>query len=354
MTNCTVETTVKGKWVELPAVVVDGTTITFRGKWIKSAAIHNEQWLDGDLEDPESCVRVLRQQRLAGRRADIFTFTQKLPATVPKHAYFKEWESVAAVRIGKFKDWWDALPQETRKNVRRAEKRGVVVKLRELDDDVIRGIAEVNNDAPFRQRLPNVHYGKSFDEVKKDQSSYLDRSEFICAYFENELIGCLKLVYSQNAASILQLQSKPSHQDKRPSNALLAKAVEVCEAKGIPFLVYGLFNYGNKRDSPLREFKVRNGFNEVLVPRFYVPLTVWGRTCIRLKLHRGPLGILPESVIKLVLAVRRKTYDIKLAISRCSSMLKRPNSNRQTECSNPPAGSNILNSRIPPPAEGCD
>ena len=53
-----------------------------------------------------------------------------------------------------------------------------------------------------------------------------------------------------------------SHQDSRPTNALLAKAVELCEAKGVSCLIYGQFNYGNKRDNPLREFKIRCGFTE--------------------------------------------------------------------------------------------
>ena len=40
--------------------------------------------------------------------------------------------------------------------------------------------------------------------------------------------------------------------------------VEVCEAKGISHLIYGMYNYGNKRNSSLLEFKIRNGFEEYL------------------------------------------------------------------------------------------
>ena len=57
---------------------------------------------------------------------------------------------------------------------------------------------------------------------------------------------------------------------------LIAKAVGICETQGISYITYGLYNYGNKRDSPLREFKIRNGFEEILVPRFFVPLTRGG------------------------------------------------------------------------------
>jgi len=308
MAQDTVEISVKGKWLTVPAVIANGNTLVVKGKWIKVAVVHEEQWLSSEIEGPELCVKALKEQKSPELRADLLTFAQKLPAKVPKYEYPMERESTAAIHLTSFKDWWEKLPQETRKNVRRSQKRGVLVRVRELDDDLIQGIADINNESPMRQRVPNVHYGKRFDQVRKDHSSFLDRSEFICAYFGSELIGFLKLVNRGDTASILQLQTKASHQDKRPSNALLAKAVEICEAKGMSYLVYGLLNYGNKRHSPLREFKVRNGFEEVLTVRFYVPLTLWGKVCMKLKLHRGLLGILPHSVITLGVNARAKWY----------------------------------------------
>ncbi len=251
-----------------------------------------------------------------------------------------EWESLAAIRLTSFKEWWEKLPQETRKNVRRSQKRGVVVTVREFGDDLIRGLMELNNDSPKRQGRPNTHHGKTFDQVKKDYSSFLDRSDLIGAYFGNELIGLVKIVYRGEVASILQCLPKASHHDKRPANALLAKAVKLCEEKGISYLTYGMFRYGNKRDNPLLEFKIRNGFEEILTPRFYVPLTRWGALCIKLKLHRGLLGILPHSVLTLGVTARAKWYTVRQWISRCSSMAEQSNRIRQTECSNPPAGSN--------------
>lgn len=330
---------VKGKWVRVPALDVNDKTIVIRGRWLKMAGIRNEEWLETELEDPERCVRELKKQRPRGGRADIFTFTQKLPATLPKYQYPMEWGSVAAIRLASFKEWWEKLPQATRKNVRRSQKRGVVVTVREFDDDLVRELVELNNDSPMRQGVRNVQYGKPFDQVKKDFSSFLDRSDFICAYLGSELIGFLKVVYRGEVASILNLLPKTGHDDKRPANAMVAKLVELCAAKGVSYLTYGMFNYGNKRESPLREFKIRNGFGEILVPRFYVPLTRWGTLCMKLKFHRGLLGILPHRVIMMGVGARTKWYNLKQLISRCSSMLERPNSNRQMGCSNPPAGS---------------
>ena len=324
MSDNTVEISVKGKWSKVPALDISGKTIIVRGRWIKVAIIHDEEWLESELEDPDFCVERLKQRESHGLRADIFTFSQKLPATLPRYPYPLEWDSIAAIRLTSFNDWWEQLPQETRKNVRRSAKRGAVVTVKQLDDDLISGIVELNNDSPIRQKVPFAHYGKAFHEVKKDQSSFLDRSDFICAYLGSELIGFLKLVYRGEVASILQLLPKASHYDKRPANALLAKAIELCEVKRISYLTYGMFNYGNKQQNSLREFKARNGFSEILVPRFYIPLTKRGSAYMRVKLHRNLVGILPHSAIILAVSVRAKWYKLWLLARRCSSMVERP------------------------------
>jgi hypothetical protein len=311
-----IDISVKGQWVSVPALEVDGVTILVRGRAIKVASIHDEAWLDMEVRDPQLCVEALRaQRRLLGLRADLFTFSQKLPSDRPRYDYHAEWDSIAAVRLKDFKSWWEGLPQETRKNVRRAEKRGVVISVRQFSDDVVRGLMELNNDSPIRQGRPNRHYGKSFDEVKRDYSSFLDRSDLVCAYYGEELIGLLKLVYRGDVASILQCLPKASHHDKRPSNALIAKAVELCEIRNISTLTYGMFSYGKRRKSPLLEFKVRNGFEEVLVPRYYVPINAWGAFCLKAGLHRGLAGILPEGVVVAGVLAREKWHTLKVSMS---------------------------------------
>ena len=124
------------------------------------------------------------------------------------------------------------------------------------------------------------------------------------------MIGFLKLVYRGRIASLLQLNSKVAHYDKRPSNALMAKAAEMCAERGIQYLTYGLFNYGAKGHSPLREFKERNGFHEVLIPAYYVPLTAWGAVCVRLKLYRGIRDMIPKKIMDAVLSVRARWYNL--------------------------------------------
>jgi hypothetical protein len=337
MTIENIEISVKGKWFQVPALNIDGKHIVVKGKWLKVAVINDEEWLDTEVEDPTLCVKSLKEQskRL---RADIFSFAQKLPDTQVKYSYRTEWDSIAAVQLKSFKEWWEGVPQETRKNVRRAEKRGVVIRVRRLDESLLQDLWTLNNESPVRQGKVFTHYGKTIEQVARDQRDFLDRSDYICAYHGEELIGVVKLVYRGDVASILTFLPKASHSDKRPANAMIAKVVELCDQKGISFLVYGMFNYGKKKETPLREFKIRNGFQEVLVPHYFVPLTWWGSISMKLGLHRGLIGVLPHRVITVLVDVRARWHAWQLR--RRSSTLERPNRNRQMERSIPPAGSN--------------
>ena len=299
----------KGKWVKVPAALTNGGTVVVTGRWIKVAAIQDEYWAESELEDPESCIRSLEEHRSRGFKADIFTFAQKLPNITPKYPYPIEWDNVAAIRLSSFEEWWQRLSQETRRNVRTSAKRGVVTRITEFNEGLIRGIMEINNESPIRQARPFHHYGKDFDAVRKDYLSFLERSEFIGAYLQDELIAFMKIVYMGEVAAIMQILSKTRHYDKRAANALIAKAVEHCAKKKCSYLTYIRYRYGKKRKSPLTEFKRRNGFVEIPIPRFYFPLTAKGKISLALKLHRSLVEILPERLIYVLLDLRRKWYE---------------------------------------------
>lgn len=339
MANESVEISIKGKWFRVPALNVSGESIVIKGRFLRIAYVKDEQWLETPVEDPMRCIKALKDEQSGDLRADIFTFCQKLPAIQPLYSYYKEWESVAAIRITTFEKWWNGLAQETRKNVRRSQKRGIVVQVRKLDCDLLESLVELNNDSPLRQGKAYTHFGKTLSQVTRDQEDFLDRSDYICAYQEDELVGVVKLVYRGNIASILTFLSKGSHSDKRPANALIAKVVEVCEKKKMLYVTFGLFNYHNKRDTSLREFKIRNGFEEITVPRYFVPLNYRGSIGVRLHLYHGLMGLLPHSTITLLVGIRAKLYGLKM--SRCSSTTEQSNRNRQMGRLNPPAGSNL-------------
>ena len=339
MSYSSIEVRIRGRWVAVPSLDINGQKLYTIGTWLRTARVRGEEMMENELSNPDTYIEKLQGSEKRRLRADIFTFTQKLPSTQPKYPYPFEWESVAAIRVVNFDDWWKSLPQETRKNVRRSAKRDVVVKISAFDDELIKGIQEVNDDSPFRQGMRNAYYGRSFDETRRSYGEFSGRCDFICAYHAEELIGFLHLVYRRDVAAVLNLTTKKSHFDKRPANSLMAEAIRICEAKGISYITYGLYNYGNKRDSPLREFKIRCGFEEIFVPRYFVPLTWWGAICVKTKLHRGMIGILPNSAIVAGLRVRGLWYKWLAHFSRCSSTTERPNRNRQMERSNPPAGS---------------
>jgi hypothetical protein len=290
---------------------VNGQRVIVVGQWLKVARVQDEDWQAGQIvQDPENFIGAIR--RATDFRADLFTFCQKLPDTQPRYDYRLGSDNLAVIRTGSFDDWWNSLPQVTRKNVRRATRRGVVVNPVGCDDSLIRGIEEIYNEIPIRDGRPFPHYGKNADTIRREVSTMADRSQFLAAHYEKELIGFIKLVHMGKLSSILHIISKHAHYDKRPTNALIAKAVEVCQQRGADCLIYGQYRYGNRTRSPLTEFKRRNGFEPALVPRYFVPLTMWGELSLRVGLHKGITGILPAWFVDPVLDLRAKYYEKRL------------------------------------------
>jgi hypothetical protein len=307
------EIRISGKTLYVPSVEISGRTVVVTGKWIRTAQFKDEEVVEGrSVEDPEGWIAKLKESQL---RADVFTFAQRPPEITPKYDYHWEWENWAAVRTTCFKDWWEnRLPQESRKNVRRAAKRGVSVSIVPFTDELVRGIQAIYNETPIRQGKRFWHFGKDFETVRRELATYLDRSEFIGAYWKEELIGFLKMVYVDRLAILFHIISMNEHYDKRPMNALIAKAVEFCEQKSISHFVYGQFIYGNKHQSSLLEFKRRNGFEQINFPRYYIPLTTKGRVYIGLRLYKGIGGLLPEPILQIVLGWRAwcsKMFSVK-------------------------------------------
>jgi len=294
---------IKGKMVKVPCVQVENKNVIVRGKWVRVAAIHDEELLEEEPgDDSKKVLTILRRAKL---NADVFTFAQRIPETDPKYDYRIEWDNVAVIRVLSYKDWWEnRLPQESRRNVRLARKRGVTVEVRTFDDDFVKGIQRIYNETPMRQGRRFWHYGKAFEIVKRENATFLERCDFIGAFLGSELIGFIKLVYIGNIASIMQILSKNAHYDKKATNALLAKAVELCEQKGKSYLVYCKYLYGNDEKSPLTDFKRRNGFERMSFPRYYIPLTLKGRLFVWLRLYRGLRGLLPSPILRAALAAR--------------------------------------------------
>ncbi len=84
----------------------------------------------------------------------------------------------------------------------------------------------------------------------------------------------------------------------------------MCNARGLTHLLYGQYVYDNKRNSPLMEFKRRNGFEQIQCPRYYVPLTLKGQVALALRLQRGWKRLIPGPIVEAGLQLRSAWYRL--------------------------------------------
>lgn len=275
------------------------------GKFIRTVRIA-EEWFD-DVGEPQEIIEGLRQN---STKIDIFTFWQRFPESIPKYQYYMERDDIAVLPIKSYDDWWSKqIKSRTRGLIRKAEKEGVIVREAEFNDDFVKGMVSIFNETAIRQGRPFWHYGKDFATIKYEFSKYLFREDLIGAYYKNELIGFIMLSYAGTYAVTGQIIAKLAYRDKAPNNALLAQAVKICARKKIPYLVYLSWTTGS-----LTEFKRRNGFQKVSLPRYYIPLTTKGKVALRLALHRGLKSAIPERIRGPLLKLRSRWYEMGLTL----------------------------------------
>lgn len=261
------------------------------------------------LGDPKSAIAALRDSNTG---ADLFTFLQKLPETSPQYSYPFDWDNLAVLPVSTFDHWWTRqVDAKTRNMVRRAEKKGLVVREAPFDDNLVRGIWEVYNECPVRQGRPFPHYGKDLETVRKMKATFLESSIFIGAFLGDQLIGFVKLTIDEtrSQAGVMHILGMIQHRDKAPTNGLIAQAVRSCADRGISRLAYANFAYGNKVRSSLSDFKKNNGFQRIDLPRYYVPLTRWGALAFRIGLHRRLAERVPEPVAAKLRELRDRWYQ---------------------------------------------
>jgi hypothetical protein len=271
------------------------------------------------LSNPQPMIDQLRD---SGDRIDIFTFMQGLPETGPKFRYPMEWDNLAVLPVSTYENWWtNQIRSITKNRTKQAEKKGVVIREVEFDEKLARGIWEIYNECPVRQGRQFRHYGKDLDRVYREAATYLDCSTFIGAFLDEELIGFIKMVADENRvqAGLMNILSKMKHKDKAPTNALLAQAVKSCADRGISYLVYNNYEYGRKQHDGLSEFKERNGFKRVNVPRYYVPLTPLGEFALRTGFHHRLVDRVPEAIAKRLRELRTNWYRRGVQSSREAS-----------------------------------
>ena len=234
-------------------------------------------------------------EKLVERDIDIFTFLERrwcCPIMNLPDNWVKENDNVALLEVKDYQTWFRDVGKKTRNMIRKAEKSGVKVMVVDPSDKLAEGIWKIYNETPIRQERAFPHFGEPLETVTSNLYENADRSTFIGAYLGEELVGYIQLIYGDDVAVISQILSMQKHWDKSLNNALLAKAVEICSSKGQRWLMYG--RIGNHPS--LDRFKENNGFVKFSIARIYIPLTLKGRTAIRLGLHRELKDALPQSL----------------------------------------------------------
>ena len=161
------------------------------------------------------------------------------------------------------------------------------------------------NQSPVRRGKRFWHYGKAFERLKR-RCRWISMSRFCTAYYKDELIGFVKLLFADRYALLTVILDRLNHRDKAPMNGMIAKTVEICAARKIPYVVYYMWRRAGHSD-----FQESTGFERIPIPEYFVPLTLKGRMALRLGLHKGGKGLIPEKAMPLLLAARAKWYARK-------------------------------------------
>jgi hypothetical protein len=291
--------------------------IKVSGRLIRTARVDGDKYRF--IDQPEPILEELRRSR---SRIDLFTFMQRLPQTSPLHHYQMEWDNLAAIHITTFENWWNQqIGFKARNKAKQAEKKGVILREVPFDDSLTRGIWEIYNETPIRQGRRFPHYGKDHETVRRQAATFLDASFFIGAFFEDRLIGFVKLTTDETntQAGLMHIVSMIQHRDKAPTNALVAHAVRACAERGIQYLVYSNFAYGKKQQDSLSDFKERNGFKRTDLPRYYIPLTPLGGLALRFGLHHRIVDRFPEPFMAKLRELRTSLYNRKFRLAKEAS-----------------------------------
>jgi len=286
-------------------MTINGKKIAIGGKLLRIAQLDprfQQEWFE-DVEDPEILINTLRQ---TADGPDVLTFSQRLPDLEPKYAYQMELESMAALPIKSYSFWWEKqIDRKARNKLRKAQKKGITVRMASFDDTFVQGMTSIFNETPIRRGRRFLHYGKDFETIKREFSRFLFREEIFGAYLGEELVGFIFIGDAGRYAFLGQIISKIAYRDLAPNNALLAKAVERCAERGFPYLVYAFW-----LDDSLGDFKRSNGFQKFDLPRYFVPLTPKGKLALRFGLHRGWQEAVPKQLRNPLKKLRRRWYDL--------------------------------------------
>lgn len=277
-------------------MLIDNMEIAVAGKFFRIARLRHE-WFDF-LDDPAATVENLKKNRV---RADLFTFVPELHLQRPELPFHRETISASLLTIRSFDDWWASLHFKARNKARKAEKTGVEIRPVSLDDEFVRGVEKIYNECPLRQGRKFTHYGKDFATIKNDLSSFPEKSVFIGAYSNKKLIGFMKLFEGDGILRMIHIIATYEDRDKCVTDALIARAVKMCDERNILYL-----HFGDWSSRGLGVFRMKYEFQRHDCPRYFVPLNFRGKFMLNLRLHLPLRERLPQSLANRLVAMRNQ------------------------------------------------
>ena len=291
----------KDKKVPIKVFTACSHKVVVEGTLVKIARLKDEY--ETEISDPGTLIRELAR---CGCKPDVFTFWDRVPANTEPLTYPHDKEIQALLPVHTYEQWWNELDRGVRKIVRRSSKKGVTIRTPELDDDLLIGLKRIFDETPLKRNKHFWYYDRSIEDLREALGQDRSKdSEFLVAYYGEEVIGFMKLIYRDKFADPVVFISKMEHFDKYPNNLLLAKAVERCAEKNLPFLHYSDWRLGSHGD-----FLRRNGFRKFAVNRYYVPLTIRGKIAVRFGMYQPLWSRVPESTRIRILKLRGLTYRL--------------------------------------------
>lgn len=222
---------------------------------------------------------------LKRRKIDIFCFVPRSflnSVSCKKYALPSTDEDVAIIPLVSYDHWFNTIHKHARNAVRKALKNGVYVEPIQPNEESIRSMWRIFNESQVRGGRKYSGYGIDLQAVRRKFGNP-EHTEILGAYFSDELLGFIRLLFGDRVTVIQSFISSLSHRNLAPNNILLSEAVKRCCERRIQFLVYG---NGLGYLHGLDRFRIDNGFKKYTVVRYYLPLSTHGQLAAALNLHR--------------------------------------------------------------------
>lgn len=233
-------------------------------------------------------------EKLKDRGIDIFTFLERIwchRVLHPPETWTKSNDNIALLHITDYQEWLKTIGKKTRNMIRKAEKNGIRADITEPSETLAKGMWKIYHETPIRQERAFPHYGIALETITKGLAS-TKNATYVGAYLQDELVGFVQLIHGDSIAIISQILSLQKHWDKALNNALVAKTIEVCADQHEQWIMYG--RMGNHPS--LDKFKQSNGFTQLALTRYYVPITEKGRIAVRFGLQKEMKDRLPRAI----------------------------------------------------------